>query len=149
MELGEGRTLGVLDASCWQQRGTLGESIGELFQIHWPSWIPSSRTRVNNTSSRAHRANLVHQYLAFDPATGQPRMVMFATCRKLISSISAIPVDKNNPECVDTDSPLDHYFDALSYMLQSRPINMRGWSDPFERIQNTNRYRDYDPVFGY
>lgn len=148
LELGEMRSLGVLDASAWQQRGTLGQSVGETFQTLWPSWVPSSRSRVANTSSRAHRTNLIHQHLAVDPTTGLPRMVIFPTCRKLIEAISSIPIDKSNPECMDTDSPFDHYTDALSYLLQGRPSQLRGWIDPFERITNTN-YSVQDTDFGY
>ena len=149
MEISEGRSMGILDASAWQNRGTLGISVGETFQVHWPSWSPSSRTRVNNTSSRAHRASLIHQYLSIDPITGEPRMVISAGCRKLIEDLSAIPTDKNNPECFDTDSQHDHTIDALSYLLQGRPTQLNSWTDPFDRIVNTSRYIEVDPVFGY
>lgn len=148
LELGEMRSLGILDASAWAQRGTLGQSIGEIMQCHWPSWSPSSRTRINNTSSRAHRTNLIHQHLALEPATGQPRMTIFPQCRKLIEAITSIPVDKANPECMDTDSPFDHYTDALSYLLQGRPSQLRGWTDPFER-KTEKPYSVQDAVFGY
>lgn len=148
MELGEGRSLGIIDASAFQQRGTLGQSIGEIMQNVWPSWVPSSRARVANTGSRAHRKNLVHQHLAINPMTGEPRMVIFPTCRKLIEALSGLPIDKNNPETVDTDSPLDHYFDALSYLLQGRPSQLRSWSDPFDKMSQPV-YPVVDQAFGY
>lgn len=148
MELGEPRSMGILDASAWQQRGTLGQAIGEIMQNNWPAWTPSSRARVANTSSRAHRKNLVHSHLAINPMTGEPRMVIFPNCRKLIEALSGLPLDKNNPETVDTDSPLDHYFDALSYLLQGRPAQLRSWIDPFERNTETP-YKMQDQVFGY
>lgn len=148
MELGEPRSSGIIDASAFQQRGTLGQSIGEIMQTHWPSWAPSSRSRIGNNSSRAHRKNLVHTHLALSPDTGEPRMVIFPTCRKLIEALSGLPLDKNNPEVVDTDSPLDHYFDALSYLLQGRPTQLRSWTDPFER-SSPKPYVVYDQAFGY
>lgn len=148
LEIGESKSQGILDASAWQQRGTLGESIGEVMQRHWAPWVPSSRARINNTSSRAHRAMLVHQHLAIDPTSGEPRLVIFPTCRKLIEALGGLPSDKANPECVDTDHPLDHYFDALSYLLQGRPLVLRAWSDPFMKTGG-NPYKDYDAVFGY
>ena len=148
MELGEPRSPGVIDASAFQQRGTIGQSIGEILQQNWPSWVPSSRSRVGNNSSRAHRKNLVHSHLAINPETGQPRMVMFPQCRKLIEALSGLPVDKNNPEVVNTDSPLDHFFDSLSYLLQGRPSTLRGWIDPFSRKTQQN-YIVRDEVFGY
>lgn len=148
MEIGEPRSPGIIDASAFQQRGTLGQSIGEIMQQNWPSWVPSSRSRVGNNSSRAHRKNLVHTHLAINPQTGEPRMVIFPNCRKLIEALSGLPIDKSNPEVVDTDSPLDHYFDALSYLLQGRPSQLRSWSDPFER-KTEKPYITYDQQFGY
>lgn len=148
MELGEPRSPGIIDASAFQQRGTLGQSIGEIMQQNWPSWTPSSRARMGNTSSRAHRKNLVHTHLAINPMIGEPRMVIFPNCRKLIEALAGIPVDKNNPETVDTDSSLDHYFDALSYLLQGRPAQLRSWTDPFDKVASNN-YPVYDQAFGY
>lgn len=148
MELGEPRSVGVIDASVFQQRGTLGQTIGEIMQQNWPSWVPSSRARINNNSSRAHRKNLVHTHLATNPLTGQPRMVILPTCRKLIEALSGLPVDKNDPEKVDTDSPLDHYFDALSYLLQGRPAQLRSWTDPFSR-KAEKPYQVLNSTFGY
>jgi len=148
MELGEPRSFGVIDASSFQQRGTIGQSIGEIMQQNWPSWTPSSRSRMGNNSSRAHRKNLVHTHLAIDPTSGQPRMVIFPQCRKLIEALSGLPVDKNNPEVVDTDSHLDHFFDSLSYMLQGRPSRLQSWIDPFSR-KTEARYEIRDKTFGY
>lgn len=148
LEIGEPRSLGIIDTSAFQQRGTLGQSIGEIMQTQWPSWIPSSRAKIGNASSRQHRKNLVHTHLAIDPTTGEPRMVIFPQCRRLIEALSGIPVDKSNPEVVDTDSPLDHYYDALSYLLQGRPAQLRSWSDPFAR-KTEQPYRVNDNVFGY
>lgn len=148
MEMGEPKSLGVLDASAWNQKGTLGQSVGEAFQMNWPAWVPSSRARMANNSSRALRKNLVHQHLAIDPMTGNPRIVIFPQCRKLIEALAGIPVDKHDPEVVDTDSPLDHYYDALSYLLQGRPSQLRSWADPFLR---TEVYEPpvVDQLFGY
>lgn len=149
MEIGEMRSMGIIDASAFQKRGTLGQSIGEIMQMAWPSWTPSSRARNMDSSSRAHRKNLVHQHLALDPMNGQPRMIIFPNCRRLIESLSGIPIDKNNPECVDTDSPLDHYFDALSYLLQGRPSQLKSWTDPFFDRATQIQYNSHDQVFGY
>lgn len=148
MELGELRSPGIIDASAFQRRGTLGQSIGEIMQQYWPSWTPSSRAMVNSMSSRAHRKSLVHTHLAINPMTGEPRMVIFPTCRKLIEALSGLPIDKHNPEMVDTDSDLDHYFDALSYLLQGRPAQLRSWSDPFMGKSET-KWQPVNSVFGY
>jgi len=45
---------------------------------------------------------------------------IFNTCTDLISCISALPIDKNNPEDVETNGD-DHAYDAFRYGLMSRP----------------------------
>ena len=52
--------------------------------------------------------------------TEEPRLVFFSSCTNTISQIPAIPLDKKNPEDVDTKSE-DHLYDALRYGIMSRP----------------------------
>jgi len=47
-------------------------------------------------------------------------MVIFDNCKNLISQLPAIPLDKNNPEDVDTKAE-DHLYDALRYGVMTRP----------------------------
>jgi hypothetical protein len=46
--------------------------------------------------------------------------VFFNNCVEAISQIPAIPIDKRNPEDVDTAAE-DHIYDALRYGVMSRP----------------------------
>ena len=47
-------------------------------------------------------------------------MVFFNTCHNLIAQLPALPIDKRNPEDIDTTSE-DHLYDALRYGIMSRP----------------------------
>ena len=47
-------------------------------------------------------------------------MAFFNTCTETISQLPAIPLDKKNPEDVDTKAE-DHLYDALRYGIMSRP----------------------------
>lgn len=147
-EVGEEISFGVLDASAWQQRGTLGESIGETMQSYWGKWIPSSRQRINGKLSRVGRKMLIHDFLAIDPMTGQPRMVISNNCRQLIKCLKGVPLDPNNVEMYDTDSNLDHAVDALGYLLQARPSRRRSWTD-WTAPATSAPWNPQDVVFGY
>jgi len=52
-----------------------------------------------------------------DLQDGLPGLQVVSTCRNLIETLSSIPRDDNNPEDVNTDSNLDHAYDALRYAL--------------------------------
>ena len=47
-------------------------------------------------------------------------MVFFDNCVNTVAQIPSIPLDKKNPEDVDTKSE-DHLYDALRYGIMSRP----------------------------
>ena len=149
MELGENIRVGVMDTSAWAKRGELGESIGEVLTRVWGRWIPSSRNRTDGKGSRVNRVNLLHRYLAIDPMTGEPRLVITANCRRTIECIKAIPVDPHNVEDVDTDSPYDHAYDGLTYMLQSRPTQHKTWLGDFGSNVPVVKNTMADPTFGY
>lgn len=148
MELGETIGFGVIDTSTFNKRGEMGQSVGEIFQNYWGRWIPSSRTRTMGKANRIVSKQMVHQNLAIDPMTGRPRMVIFPTCRNLIESLAGIPMDKNNPEDVDTKSNLDHCYDALRYLLMGRPTTASSWSGDFGSSATVPAYRPVDPTFG-
>ena len=105
---------GILDASAWSMRGENApppaEDMAGLY------WRPSDRTKHSRITGKLQ----VHNYLQKNPITGKPQVFFFNTCTDLISCMSSIPIDKNNPEDVDTDCD-DHSYDALRYGLMSRP----------------------------
>ena len=107
---------GVLDSSLWHKRGDTGPSLAEQMISKGCRWRPSDRSR----GSRVAGKNEIHRRLQIDEFTEEPRLVFFNTCSHVISQLPAIPLDKKNPEDVDTKSE-DHLYDALRYGIMSRP----------------------------
>lgn len=142
LEKDETIRYGILDSSVWAQRGQVGETPAETMINMGCNWIPSDRSSGTRVSGKM----LVHQYLSLDPDTGNPKIKIFSNCVELIKEFSSLPLDRNNPEDVDTKA-CDHAYDALRYGLSSRPIFAKTYSDMF---------RSYDPkpvlidsFFGY
>jgi hypothetical protein len=48
-------------------------------------------------------------------------MTIFENCTQLIADLPTIPLDKSNPEDIDTKVKNDHTYDALRYGVMSRP----------------------------
>jgi len=133
-------SYGVLDSSCWHNRGQIGPSIAEAMIARGCRWRPSDRSK----GARVAGKNEVHRRLQVDEYTGEPRMVVFSNCVETIAQLPVIPLDKNNPEDVDTKSN-DHIYDAIRYGVMSRPRST-AWD------VNPDTVRHYRPVcntFGY
>lgn len=130
---------GVLDTSAWARTGTVGPTVGE------------SLVRAGHKLRRADKNRIqgkiqIHEYLRVQQS-GRPRLQIFNTCPNLIRELQGIPLDKNNPEDVDTHAP-DHAYDALRYLIMSRPRVQ----DSFSRIRNLHLEQAYTPAdseFGY
>lgn len=122
-QAGERIRYGILDASAWSQRGEDAPAPAE--DMAGISWRPSDRTKHSRITGKLQ----VHKYLQKDQETGKPGIYIFNTCVDLISCISALPMDKNNQEDVDTDCD-DHAYDAFRYGLMSRPkvYNNYNWA---------------------
>jgi hypothetical protein len=82
-----------------------------------------------------------------DEFTDEPRLVFFNSCVNAIAQLPQIPLDKTNPEDVDTTYAHDHIYDALRYGIMSRPRSDLHYLDEFSS-QNSD-YNVSDPVFGY
>jgi hypothetical protein len=80
-----------------------------------------------------------------DDFTDEPRLVIFNTCTNLISQLPSIPLDKNNPEDVDTKSE-DHLYDALRYAVMTRPKSSLFDFDP---LTQRSGFQAADSTFGY
>ena len=132
---------GVLDSSLWHKRGDTGPSLAETMIRKGCRWRPSDRS----AGSRVAGKNEIHRRLQVDDFTEEPRMVIFNTCKNLIAQLPALPLDKNNPEDVDTKSE-DHLYDALRYGLMSRPKSNLFDYDP---TMGLNKYNPADSTFGY
>ena len=132
---------GVLDSSVWHKRGDTGPSLAEQMIIKGCRWRPSDRSKGSRVSGK----NEVHRRLQIDEDTGEARLVFFDSCVNIISQLPAIPLDKNNPEDVDTKSE-DHLYDALRYGIMSRPrFNIFDFDVPHSQ----RRYEPADAKFGY
>jgi hypothetical protein len=141
LESGEKIRYGVLDSSLWHKRGDTGPSLAEQMIVKGCRWRPADRSR----GSRVAGKNEIHRRLQVDEFTEEPRLVVFNTCTNLISQLPSIPLDKNNPEDVDTKSE-DHLYDALRYGVQTRPRSSLFDFDP--NSQRTG-FQAADPVMGY
>lgn len=116
-EAGENIRYGVLDSSTWHKRGDTGPSIAERMIVRGCRWRPADRS----AGSRVAGKNEIHRRLQIDEFTESPRMVIFNNCTQLISDLPTIPLDKKNPEDIDTNVKNDHTYDALRYGVMSRP----------------------------
>jgi hypothetical protein len=131
---------GVLDSSLWNQRGDNGPSLAEQMMARGCRWRPSDRSK----GSRIAGKNELHRRLQVDQFTDNPRIIFFSTCVNTVAQIPILPLDKDNPEDVDTRAE-DHLYDALRYGIMSRPR-----SSIFDAFSNNkDTYQPFDVVFGY
>jgi hypothetical protein len=108
---------GVLDSSCWHKRGDTGPSLAEQMIMQGCRWKPSDRS----AGSRVAGKNELHRRLQVDDDTEEPRLLIMSNCTNLIAQLPVLPLDKNNPEDIDTKVNFDHLYDALRYGVMSRP----------------------------
>jgi hypothetical protein len=132
---------GVLDSSLWHKRGDTGPSLAEQMNMKGCRWRPSDRSR----GSRVAGKNEMHRRLQVDEHTEEPRMVFFSTCTNTIAQLPSIPLDKKNPEDVDTNAE-DHLYDALRYGIMTRPRSSI-WD--YNPATQRSGFQASDPSFGY
>ena len=143
LESGDGNIkYGVLDSSLWHKRGDTGPSLAEQMIQRGCRWRPSDRSR----GSRVAGKNEIHRRLQIDEYTEEPRLVIFNTCTNLAAQLPSIPLDKKNPEDIDTNSE-DHLYDALRYGIMSRPRFSIFDYDPMGRPGGGMQVAD--STFGY
>ncbi len=68
-----------------------------------------------------------------------------ASCTNTITQIPALPLDKRNPEDVDTHAE-DHLYDALRYGIMTRPRSSI-WD--FDPAKQRSGFQTADNKFGY
>tara|TARA_B110000261_G_scaffold157403_1_gene192385 strand:- start:1328 stop:2317 length:990 start_codon:yes stop_codon:yes gene_type:complete len=133
---------GVLDSSLWHKRGDTGPSLAEQMIMKGCRWRPSDRSKGSRISGK----NEIHRRLQVDEFTEEPRLVFFDTCTNMVSQLPSIPLDKRNPEDVDTRAE-DHLYDALRYGIMSRPRFSIFDYDPNGRPSSSMPVAD--ATFGY
>jgi len=140
MELNDPYSVqGVLDTAAWARTGTTGPTVGE-------SLIRAGHKLRRADKNRIQGKIQIHEYLKVQQS-GRPRLQIFNNCPNLIRELQSIPLDRTNPEDVDTHAP-DHAYDALRYLIMSRPRIQ----DSFSRIRNLHLEQAYTPAdsdFGY
>ena len=132
---------GVLDSSLWHNRGDTGPSLAEQMNMKGCRWRPSDRSRGSRVSGK----NEIHRRLQVDEFTEKPRLVFMASCTDTIAQLPSIPLDKKNPEDVDTNSN-DHGYDALRYALMTRPRSSL-WD--YQPGMQRSGFQAADSRFGY
>ena len=130
---------GVLDTAAWNRTGTTGPTVGETLVRAGHKLRRADKNRIQGKIQ-------IHEYLKVQQS-GRPRIQIFNTCPNLIRELQSIPLDRSNPEDVDTHAQ-DHAYDALRYLIMSRPkVN-----DPLAQMRHMRMEQAYTPVdseFGY
>ena len=130
---------GVLDTAAWARTGTTGPTVGETLVRQGHKLRRADKNRIQGKIQ-------IHEYLRVQQS-GRPRLQIFSSCPNLIRELQGIPLDKSNPEDVDTHAP-DHAYDALRYLIMSRPrVN-----DPLAQMRLLRQEQAYTPAdsdFGY
>lgn len=130
---------GVLDTAAWARTGTTGPTVGETLVRQGHKLRRADKNRIQGKVQ-------IHEYLRLQQS-GRPRLQIFNSCPNLIRELQSIPLDRSNPEDVDTHAP-DHAYDALRYLIMSRPrVN-----DPLAQLRYFRQEQAYTPAdadFGY
>ena len=130
---------GVLDTAAWNRTGTTGPTVGETLVRAGHKLRRADKNRIQGKIQ-------IHEYLKVQQS-GRPRIQLFNTCPNLIRELQSIPLDRSNPEDVDTHAQ-DHAYDALRYLIMSRPkVN-----DPLAQLRYMRMEQAYTPAdseFGY
>jgi len=141
-ESGDGTIrYGVLDSSLWHKRGDTGPSLAEQMIMRGCRWRPSDRSKGSRVSGK----NEIHRRLQVDEFTEEPQLVFFSTCTNCIAQLPSLPLDKRNPEDVDTNAE-DHLYDAIRYGIMTRPRSSL-WD--FNPATQRSGFQAADPTFGY
>ena len=142
-ERGESIQYGVLDSSCWHNRGQIGPSIAEEMITMGCRWRPSDRT----AGARVAGKNRFHEVLKVDPVTEAAGIIFFNTCRQIIADLPVIPSDPKGSDDIDPRFASDHAYDSVRYGIMSRPKA----SSPFDMGRGVpmQKYRPADSTFGY
>ena len=142
MEEGEYISYGVLDSSTWAKRGDVGPSIAEAMIREGCRWRPSDRSPKSRISGKLE----IHKRLSVNSETLSPNMKVFSSCRNLIRTLPALPLDDRNLEDVDTKAE-DHAYDALRYGCMSRPVGPSYYSDISRNARQV--FTPGNETFGY
>lgn len=135
LEQGEQISYGMLDSSVWAVRGQNAPTVAEEMIQMGVKWRPSDRA----AGSRAAGKNRLHELLIIDEdiphydegKMGRPGLVIFNTCRQIISDLPVIPADPDGKDDIDVRYASDHTYDSVRYGIMSRPRSNSPFTMPF------------------
>ena len=130
---------GVLDTSAWARTGYTGPTIGEALIKQGHKLRRADKNRIAGKVQ-------IHEYLKQANRESRPKLQIFNSCPSLIKELQSIPLSKTNPEDVDTHAQ-DHAYDALRYLIMSRPRMSDPIADMMRLKQRT--FEASDSTFGY
>lgn len=135
---------GILDSSCWHNRGQIGPSIAEVMINRGCRWRPSDRSAGARIAGRMR----LHELLKEKDHGDYKRsgIVFFDICRQIISDLPVIPTDPKGGDDIDDRYKSDHAYDSIRYGIMSRPK-----SNSLFDIGQPTSYADVpaDGTFGY
>lgn len=134
---------GVLDSSCWHNRGQIGPSIAEEMISMGCRWRPSDRTN----GARIAGKNRLHEVLKVDDETGVAGIIFFNTCRQIIADLPIIPSDPRGTDDIDPRYASDHAYDSVRYAVMSRPRARSPFDWGYGIPQQS--WQPADQIFGY
>lgn len=105
----------VLDSACWIPNQH-GESIADTYFENGLLCDQASKNRLNGKD----RVHMWLKVLKDHNGVEYSRLNIFKSCRDLLRTLPALPLDEKNIEDVDTKAE-DHAYDALRYLLMSVP----------------------------
>lgn len=140
-EEGDKVPYGILDSSCWHQRGMSGPSIAEEMIREGLRWRPSDRS----AGARVAGKNRLHEVLKVDEYTDRPGLIIFNTCRQILADLPVIPSDPRGSDDIDPRYASDHSYDSLRYGVMSREQANSQFGDR----KAAPAYRPADAIFGY
>jgi hypothetical protein len=130
---------GVLDSSCWHQRGQTGPTVAEEMITRGCRWRPADRSPTSRVNGRQR----LHHLLRVPEWADRPGLVFFNTCRQIIADLPVIPTDPDGGDDIDDRYKSDHAYDSVRYGVMSRPQSF----SPFGG--SPGGFRMADSQFGY
>ena len=142
-EEGDKISYGVLDCSCWHNRGQIGPAIAEEMISEGCRWRPSDRS----AGARIAGKNRLHELLRVDEETELPDIIFFDICRQIIADLPIIPSDPKETDDIDPRYASDHAYDSDRYGIMSRPRAISPFD--FGRGIPERTWQIADAIFGY
>jgi PBSX family phage terminase large subunit len=130
---------GVLDTAAWNRTGYAGPTIGEELVKQGHRLRPADKNRIAGKVQIHERLKIAE--------SGRPKMQIVSTCINLVRELSSIQYDKTKTEDVDTKMS-DHAYDALRYLVMSRP-RMETREELSFQFKQQAMLQPTDTFFGY